>query len=382
MRGGDDPWGEALRLRARILLAQLREVQALLQPGELLESGPERLVMVAKLGADPVRLEIDMTNFMARGEPFIQTSGRNVGAVMHSRSYAQEASNAGGAELSLVEFVRAFREFFTVEGQRRTERQSEPPGVLLTLQSEMDAACHFLFGDASKLLGTPPGALPLRRSREADPPPGGDGRASGRTPLRLLGKDGTRGTMDLRLDAGVSAQAGDDLGVDVRFTVTTGYPRSPVRVEALEAWGVGEGQRKFILALVGQAQAVARIQAATAEGQRHVAVLIQGLFTRILHLSRKCNLCKCPLRPQGEGEVEADTVPGRAAAKGWAPLHGLGITQVRCGAFFHEECLRATFRRACREGADIKCPCIMPASALFPECKCNENLSPHRFRGS
>ena len=181
---------------------------------------------------------------------------------------------------------------------------------------------------------------------------------------------------------GFPAQAGDDLGVDVRFTVTTGYPRSPVRVEALEAWGVGEGQRKFILALVGQAQAVARIQAATAEGQRHVAVLIQGLFTRILHLSRKCNLCKCPLRPQGEGEVEADTVPGRAAAKGWAPLHGLGITQVRCGAFFHEECLRATFRRACREGADIKCPCIMPASALFPECKCNENLSPHRFRGS
>ena len=239
MRGGDDPGGEALRLRARILLAQLREVQALLQPGELLESGPERLVMAAKLGADPVRLEIDMTNFMARGEPFIQTSGRNVGAVMHSRSYAQEASNAGEAELSLVEFVRAFREFFTVEVQRRTERQSEPPGVLLTLQSEMDVACHFLFGDASKLLGTPPGALPLRRSREADPPPGGDGRASGRIPLRLLGKDGARGTMDLRLDAGVSAQAGDDLGADVRFTVTTGYPRSPVRVEALEAWGGG-----------------------------------------------------------------------------------------------------------------------------------------------
>jgi hypothetical protein len=382
MRGGDDPGGEALRLRARILLAQLREVQALLQPGELLESGPERLVMAAKLGADPVRLEIDMTNFMARGEPFIQTSGRNVGAVMHSRSYAQEASNAGEAELSLVEFVRAFREFFTVEVQRRTERQSEPPGVLLTLQPEMDVACHFLFGDASKLLGTPPGALPLRRSREADPPPGGDGRASGRIPLRLLGKDGARGTMDLRLDAGVSAQAGDDLGADVRFTVTTGYPRSPVRVEALAAMRGGEGQRKFILALVGQAQAVARIQAATAEGQRHVAVLIQGLFTRILHLSRKCNLCKCPLRPQGEGEAEADTVPGRAAAKGWAPLHGLGITQVRCGAFFHEECLRATFRRACREGADTKCPCIMPASALFPERKCNENLGPHRLRGS
>lgn len=247
MRGGDDPGGEALRLRARILLAQLREVQALLQPGELLESGPERLVMAAKLGADPVRLEIDMTNFMARGEPFIQTSGRNVGAVMHSRSYAQEASNAGEAELSLVEFVRAFREFFTVEVQRRTERQSEPPGVLLTLQSEMDVACHFLFGDASKLLGTPPGALPLRRSREADPPPGSDGRASGRIPLRLLGKDGARGTMDLRLDAGVSAQAGDDLGADVRFTVTTGYPRSPVRVEALEAWGGGRGSASSYL---------------------------------------------------------------------------------------------------------------------------------------
>jgi len=277
---------EAARHR---LLAQLLEVRDLLQPGELLESGPERIVIEAyRFAGDPVRLEIDMTNFMADGEPHIETSGRNVHAVMHSRRYAQQASKAAGSEFSLVEFVRAFREFLTAEGQCSKERQSEPSMVLLLLQAEMDFVCHCLSrGDAGDLLGKPPGTLPLQRSREADPPP--DGGASGRIPLRLLGKDDARGTMDLRLDAGVSAEAVDDLGVDVRVTVTAGYPRNPIRVEALEAWGGGEEQRESVCALVrsGQARAIARSQA-TPEGQEHFAELIQEIFYCILRLSRNC----------------------------------------------------------------------------------------------
>ena len=226
---------------------RLLEVQDLLRresPGELLETGPKRIVIEAdRLAGDPVLLEISMINFMAEGEPHIEVSsasGRKAYAVMHSRRYAQQASEAAGPEFSLVEFVRAFRQFFTAEGQCCQERQSEPSMVLLLLQTEMDFLCYYLSGgNAGDLLRKPPGILPLQRSREADPPP--DGGSSGRVPLRLLGKDDARGTIDLRLDVGVSADAVEDLGVDVRFTVTARYPEDPIRVEALEAWGGGSG---------------------------------------------------------------------------------------------------------------------------------------------
>lgn len=312
--GREARWCEYCRL-----MAQLLEVQDLLRresPGELLETGPKRIVIEAdRLAGDPVLLEISMINFMAEGEPHIEVSsasGRKAHAVMHSRRYAQQASEAAGPEFSLVEFVRAFRQFFTAEGQCCQERQSEPSMVLLLLQAEMDYLCYCLSGgDAGDLLRKPPGILPLQRSREADPPP--DGGSSGRVPLRLLGKDDARGTIDLRLDVGVSVDAVEDLGVDVRVTVTARYPGDPIRVEALEAWGGGEDQREFMRAVVGQAQA-ARTQAAPG-GQEHFASLVQGLYSRILRLSRNCNLQMPPAAAEGEWAVEADTVPGRAAAK-------------------------------------------------------------------
>merc|ERR1719271_1016612 len=106
-----------------------------------------------------------MVNFMAEGEPHIEVSsasGRKVHAAMHSRRYAQQEAEAAGPEFSLVEFVRAFRQFFTAEGQ------SEPSTVLLLLQAEMDFLCYCLSGgDAGDLLRKPPGILPLQRSREA-----------------------------------------------------------------------------------------------------------------------------------------------------------------------------------------------------------------------
>ena len=226
-----------------------------LDPEEVLESRPERLVVAAPGGS--VRLEIDLTNFEADGEPHVETAGRNIQAVLAVRRHAVEAARAAGSDPddgeigSLVEFVRAFREFF------------QEPQVLLAVQAEMDLACHVVSGgDAGRLLRERPSTVPLQRSREADPPPDRLTQVRGaasRVPLRLLGRDDASGTVDLRLDIGVSAEAGDNLGVDMRLTVPSGYPRNPVGVEALEAWGGGEAQQAFVRALVEQAQAVARV---------------------------------------------------------------------------------------------------------------------------
>ena len=364
-------------------LAQLREARDLLDPEEVLESRPERLVVAAPGGS--VRLEIDLTNFEADGEPHVETAGRNIQAVLAVRRHAVEAARAAGSDPddgeigSLVEFVRAFREFF------------QEPQVLLAVQAEMDLACHVVSGgDAGRLLRERPSTVPLQRSREADPPPDRLTQVRGaasRVPLRLLGRDDASGTVDLRLDIGVSAEAGDNLGVDMRLTVPSGYPRNPVGVEALEAWGGGEAQQAFVRALVEQAQAVARVQAA---GRReHFCEVIQGLHFRILCLSRECDLSKGPLWPRGAeadagggGGVEADTGPGRAATKGWAPLHGRRVAQVRCGCFFREESLKRYIAERLQAGvepADIKCPGVMPGTALFPAQKCPQNLAPHRL---
>ena len=73
---------------------------------------------------------------------------------------------------------------------------------------------------------------------------------------------------------------------------------------------------------------------------------------------------------------------GRAATKGWAPLHGRRVAQVRCGCFFREESLKryiAERLQAGGEPADIKCPGVMPGTALFPAQKCPQNLAPHRL---
>ena len=112
----------------------------------------------------------------------------------------------------------------------------------------MDLACHVVSGgDAGRLLRERPSTVPLQRSREADPPPDRLTQVRGaasRVPLRLLGRDDASGTVDLRLDIGVSAEAGDNLGVDMRLTVPSGYPRNPVGVEALEAWEGGRRSKR------------------------------------------------------------------------------------------------------------------------------------------
>ena len=182
--------------------------------------------------------------------------------------------------------------------------------------------------------------LPTQECRATHPPPS-EQETCDRLPLKLLGMDQANATVDLRIDAGVSAGSELDLGVDIRITVPDRFPHAVPQLEVIEAWGNGGAlARRMSEAVVAQCRV--RLEADFArrpEKEIDLPAALADLHNKLRSLSGKCSLCQEILIPENGGEgteaiVEVDPVEAHRSERGWAPVHGGGIDQARCGLFF------------------------------------------------
>ena len=191
--------------------------------------------------------------------------------------------------------------------------------------------------------------------------------------------DQANATVDLRIDAGVSAGSELDLGVDIRVTVPDQFPHAVPQVEAIEAWGNGGALARGMSEAV-VAQCRVRLEtdfARRPEKEIDLPAALADLHNKLRSLSGKCSLCQEILIPENGGEgaeaiVEVDPVEAHRSERGWAPVHGGGIDQARCGLFFRTEALRKHF------ASGDACP-QLPLDPLALSGAEGDPLRPHRL---